>query len=81
MVRIASKKEEMIQSIEGKCQVSSLVFDVELFVKIFPVASHLSPLVYIIAELIFIPPSTRVCVCLYVRNQSILFTRTRPVAY
>ena len=27
------------------------------------------------------PPSTRVCVCLYVRNQSILFTRTRPVAY
>jgi hypothetical protein len=71
----------MIQSIEGKCQVSSLVFDVELFVKIFPVASHLSPLVYIIAELIFIPPSTRVCVCLYVRNQSILFTRTRPVAY
>ena len=62
-------------------QVSSLVFDVELFVKIFPVASHLSPLVYIIAELIFIPPSTRVCVCLYVRNQSILFTRTRPVAY
>lgn len=53
----------MIQSIEGKCQVSSLVFDVELFVKIFPVASHLSPLVYIIAELIFIPPPPLVCVC------------------